>query len=291
MTRTRYLIAALLQNFGVLRKNKRMSDASYEMQLMQDGEEILGAYCWQNTEKIDDVSSEYWRLRGLAKEKEELVNRVRKAETILADAHRTKIDVLNSNRERETPLTQRREELADSLKSLKSEYEEVMSRALSTKKRHGALKLKLQFLQSEGNAEADDIQDCLSNLSSLRNDFMAEKDELEKVKQSIASVEEEIAELKSGGRRKFAPSDSETGEAYAQISRANKEVASAQVKLSEIEEEQAKLYRNIGHYLNLNGKARESLTACRAHRPLLSQIQLLRQSIKRNRRLMERIGH
>ncbi|MFT6382553.1 MAG: hypothetical protein ACJAXZ_004055, partial [Akkermansiaceae bacterium] len=63
MTRTRFSIAALLQSFGVIRKTRRLTDSAFEMHLMQDGEELLGSFCWRNLEEIEDLSMEYWNLR------------------------------------------------------------------------------------------------------------------------------------------------------------------------------------------------------------------------------------
>ena len=73
MTRTRYMIATFLQYFGVGRKVKRLTDAAFETHLMQDGEEILGAYCWKNIENIEELSMEYWNLRRLEREGFEVV--------------------------------------------------------------------------------------------------------------------------------------------------------------------------------------------------------------------------
>ena len=87
MTRIRFGFAVIFQSFGLLRKTKRMTDAAFETHLMQDGEELLGKYCWKNIESIEDLSMEYWNIRRLEREQKEIHGKIEEAEKILQEAH------------------------------------------------------------------------------------------------------------------------------------------------------------------------------------------------------------
>lgn len=285
MTRTRYLIASLLRAFGVTRKNRRLTDAAYEMHLMQDGEEILGAFCWPQTEPIEDLETAYWNLRRLEKEKQEILSKVRAAEEILGGAHQQKFDAITSGREKESPFNDRIVTLNTKIKELTIDHDACMSRALAIKKRHEAFKMKLQVLQSEPGNHEPEIQECVKKLASLRQDFTDEKQALASLRERIAATKEKLKNFRERASKSLQGSNAKTSEAYARISEANKDISNHRAKLALIEDEQAVLYREVGHFLNLNARRRDCQNACRQHRAILSQVQLLLASVRRNRAL------
>ena len=160
MTRTRYLIASLLRAFGVTRKNKRLTDAAYEMHLMQDGEEILGAFCWPQTEPIEDLETAYWNLRRLEKEKQEILGKVRAAQEILGGAHQQKFDAITSGREKESTFNDRIATPNTKIKELTIDHDSCMSCPLALKERHEAFKMKLQVLEKDPDSKEPDDQEC-----------------------------------------------------------------------------------------------------------------------------------
>ncbi|MEN8678672.1 MAG: hypothetical protein ABF391_01370, partial [Akkermansiaceae bacterium] len=146
MTQSRYLIASLLQNFGVRRKARRMTDAAFEMHLMQDGEEILGAYCWRNIEHIEELSMEYWNLRRLEREEANLLSKVREAEKTLADAQKQRASYLDRSKGQGEDYLDERNTLLESIEEVNKERDSLMAEAIRTKKKHSALKMKVKVL-------------------------------------------------------------------------------------------------------------------------------------------------
>ncbi|MGC6459615.1 MAG: hypothetical protein ACON4R_14770 [Akkermansiaceae bacterium] len=288
MTRSRYIVATILRNFGLVRKTKRLTDAAYEMHLMQDGEEILGALCWPKTEAIDDLSLHYWNLRRLGKEKEEIIERLQEAEEILTKAQKQKTDVLVSSNERKSPFAEKKEEYAITLKQLIAEHDSLMNKALATRRRHSAFKMKLQVMKNEPGGNDTAIKECLQNLASLRKTFMEEKEALEEAKGRIAKIRGELGKLEKGTGSTIKRSEARISEAYSRISQANKDITKHRAKLSALQEEQAALYRVVGHFLSLNANRKDCRKACRKHRDILRQVQLLLASIKWNQRLVGR---
>ena len=70
MTSTRYMAARFAQAFGYFRRSQRMADAASETHLLREAEAYLGAMIWENVEKIEALSVEYWNLRKLIKDRD-----------------------------------------------------------------------------------------------------------------------------------------------------------------------------------------------------------------------------
>lgn len=289
MTRSRYLIALALQKFGVLRKAKRLNDLAFERHLMADGEELLGAYCWQNTEEIEDLSLEYWRLKDLDREKNKIMASNRQAEAKMAEAQNAKASLVSVIQERQKPSAQRRAQFVEELKNVQYEYDAQVKQALATKKRHQALKVKLKYLQ-EGSAPQKEIDECLASLADFRKMFISEKSQIDALKNQIDSCQKNLWELEEKIGEQLRGSEGETNLAYASISEANRDITNYKAQLGTIAEEQQKLFRDVGHFLNLNHRRGDCLKACKGHRVLLTQVRLLRTSIDLNRQLAESIS-
>ena len=73
MTPSRYIVARVAQAFGYIRRAQRMADAASEMHLLREAEAQLGSMIWANVENIEELSVEYWNLRKLIKEKQEVL--------------------------------------------------------------------------------------------------------------------------------------------------------------------------------------------------------------------------
>ena len=78
MTSSRYLVARVAQAFGYFRRAQRMADAASEMHLLREAEAQLGATIWEKVENIEELSVEYWNLRKLIKERDEVARKARR---------------------------------------------------------------------------------------------------------------------------------------------------------------------------------------------------------------------
>ncbi|MDB4809436.1 hypothetical protein OAH21_01890, partial [bacterium] len=157
-----------------------MTDAAFEMHLMQDGEEILGAYCWRNIEHIEELSMEYWNLRRLEREEANLLSKVREAEKTLADAQKQRASYLDRSKSQGEDYLNERNTLLESIEEVNKERDSLMAEAIRTKKKHSALKMKVKVkvLQEEGLDEEAEIRKAREELASLREIFTADKERL-----------------------------------------------------------------------------------------------------------------
>ena len=72
MTSSHYLFARIAMAFGYVRKAQRMGEAASEMHLLREAEAQLGAAIWEKVENIEALSVEYWNLRKLVKQNDEV---------------------------------------------------------------------------------------------------------------------------------------------------------------------------------------------------------------------------
>lgn len=290
MTQSRYLIASLLQNFGVRRKARRMTDAAFEMHLMQDGEEILGAYCWRNIEHIEELSMEYWNLRRLEREEANLLSKVREAEKTLADAQKQRASYLDRSKGQGEDYLNERNTLLESIEEVNKERDSLMAEAIRTKKKHSALKMKVKVLQEEGLDEEAEIRKAREELASLREIFTADKERLNSLNEKSTHLEDRLDRIQGKIYLEVNDSKGEATEAFSRISKANRDITKHKAELGVLQEEQGVLFREVGRFLNVNSKRKDCRKACREHRGILEQTRLLFQSIELNRKLVKKLG-
>ena len=291
MTRTRFTIAVILQSFGVLRKNKRLTDAAFELQLMQDGEELLGAFCWPKIEEIEELSMEYWNLRRMEREEKGLIDKLNEAEETLRRAQESRAKLIDQSKDIGQEFIQKREDLFDVIESLNTERDEIMTEATAIKRKHSALKMKSEVLREEGKVDKEKLDQCRVDLRDLKEQFADSKKKLSSLDTEIEIEEERLAQLQKKIEKKMAGSKGATTESFSFISRANRDITDYRAELGVLNEAQSLVFREIGRFLNLNAKREDCRKATKGHRGLSEQTRLLYQSIQWNRNLVARTSH
>lgn len=289
MTRTRYTFAAFSQHFGWGRKTKRLTDAAFEMHLMQDGEEILGAYCWKNIEPIEELSMEYWNLRRLERESQAIRDKVREAEETLAEAQSQRTGVLDCSKDVGQDLLKERECIFEQIEDRNHTRDTLMASAIQTKRKHSALKMKASVLKEEGG-NSEEIAKCREDLAKLRETFLSEKERLSAIEEDISKLAKKLETIQVQIDATLKGTKGEAVEAFSKISQANRDITKHKADLGLILSEQSLLYREVGRFLNINSSRRDCREACREHRGVQEQTRLLHQSIQLNRKLVDRMG-
>lgn len=289
MTRTRYGFAVLLQSFGLIRKTKRLSDIAFEMHLLQDGEELLGAACWANTEQIEELSMEYWTIRRLEREQAAIGEKIAQAEETLNTAQQRRVNLADQSKEAGDELFQTREKLFEDLEKLNNIRDEIMFEAQVTKRKHSALKMKAKVLLEEGNGSEEQIQECRQSLATLKIEFEGTKEKLSQLDFQIDAKDAELAALQQQVDAKLQGSKGKAQESFAQISQANKDITKYLAELGLLQEEHSKHCRDIGRFLSINEKRQDCAQACKDRKGLLEQLRILRKSVQWNRALVDRV--
>ena len=287
MTRSRYAVAAFFQSFGITRNNKRLADAAFELHLMQDGEQLLGAACWSKTEEIEEISMEYWNLRRMERQEKELLEKLSGAENTLHEAQINRAEMLDRSKGAGEELLGQRDEIFAKIEDLSDEREEILANAKTIKRRHAALKMKAEVLREEDN-DTSKLTECSIGLAALKDEFAQSKSDLDEVEARISTEEDILAELQDKIKIKTNGSKGESAKSFSRISKANRDITAFRSELGLLNEEQAKIFREIGRFLNLNAKRHDCRDACKGYRGLLEQTRLLYNSVQMNRKLANR---
>jgi chromosome segregation ATPase len=286
MTPAKFFVARVAQAFGIHRKNKRMSDAANEMHLLRDAETVLGAAVWERVEKIEELSVEYWNLRRLVKERDEIRARVAVCHEQLEIAHGERASLLNSQSEPQQDLLAERQSIMNKLEGLARERDEVVARAREVRRTYDGLKMKLEVLGKESpnaNAELDGVREKLEGLKSkfaeLKQQRSKVAEAIEKGDVELDAMDDKLAEHRQMRREQASG-------AFQIIGEANREISTHRAELGLIETQISQLYSEVGRYISRN---RRRNPACdevsKEHRALVEIMRCLRSSVSMNHRL------
>ena len=290
MNSSRYMVARLLLSFGLHRKTKRLSEATDEMHLLRQAEEILGEDVWEQAEEIEEISVEYWTLRKLKMKKVKLLESAGEAGTILDTSHEERNAALNETNQACLVLEKKRDELIVHSEGLAAERDRVVANAQQVKRKFDASRTKIQVL----NGEADTIEIIKGErkkLASYKVDFASLKVSRDEVGEKIQTLDEKINKIEaaiSEDRKKLRV---DASSAYQSIGKANRVMSKLTAEIGMIQLEMKELHGEVGRYVSNNaGIDPVCTTICRDHARLIAQMQSLRSSIALNHKLAAMAG-
>lgn len=267
-----------------------MTDAAFETHLMRDGEEILGAYCWENTEHIEELSMQYWSLRKLKRAEVSLLAKIKESDSILISAQKQRASEVDRANHLDEIFLDERTTLFESVEELSKDRDVIIAEAAQTKKRHAALKMKVKVLQEEDfSQESSEIQKSRHELAALRETFSNDKIRLEIIDSQLEQLKDQLDQIK-GKIDLETRSINGTSDVFSRISKANRDITKHRADLGIIQEEQATLFHDVGRFLNINSTRIDCREACRGHKLIQEQTRLLQESIELNQKLVDRLS-
>lgn len=289
MTSSRYMVARLAQAFGYFRKSQRMADAASEMHLLRESEAFLGAAIWEKVEPIEALSVEYWNLRKLIKERDDVRIRLDACQERLDLAHEERAQLLNSTPEVNQEVIDQRIALLTELEDLAHQRDQVVADAREVRRAYVGLKMKLEVLSSEasdGTPNKQEIAKVKERLLDLKGRFADLKDEririgklIEEGDAKVDLVDEKLKEQRQERRVKAS-------EAFHVIGEGNKEISGLRAESGLIDTRMRQLYAEIGRYVSRHTHQDPACAAAAAsHRGLVDVMRALRRSIALNHRL------
>lgn len=289
MTPTGYYIARLAQAFGMFRRAQRMSDAAGEMHLLREAEAVLGSMVWEEVQDLEPVAVEYWNLRKLVKEREQVRLRIADCEQRLALAHDERARLLGAIPETNQELVDRRTTLLDELEELSVRRDLVVAEAREVRRAFEGMRMKLEFVSNEPGETAEKeerIRAVNARLAELKQRFEELKTEraelarsLEKGDALVDEVDARLADLRLARRE-------EASVAFAAIGEGNKEISTLRVECSLLDTQMRQLYAEIGRYVSRNhGRSAACQAATQSCTGLVEVMRALRRSIAYNHRL------
>ena len=289
MTSTRYFVARFAQAFGFFRRAQRMSDAASEMHLLREAEAYLGAAIWENVESIEALSVEYWNLRKLIKEREEVRSRLAACQEMLDRAHEERSKLLNNTPEENQDLLAERAALLAELEQLAHKRDRIVADAREVRRAYVGLKMKLEVLTNEGQGSGgnqEQIAKVKARLLELKTRFSELKIERIQIGEAIeeGDVKVDLVDEKLKARRQELRL--QASDAFQVIGEGNKEISLLRAESGVIDTRMRQLYAEIGRYVSRHANHDPACAAAsRSHHGLVDVMRAMRRSIALNHRL------
>jgi chromosome segregation ATPase len=289
MTPTRYAIARFAQAFGYFRRSQRMGDAASEMHLLREAEAQLGAAIWEKVENIEALSVEYWNLRKLIKERDEVRAKLADCQTRLDEAHEQRSQLLNAVPEVHQDLLDKRGALLGELEALALERDRIIATARDVRRAYAGLKMKLEVLINEaegGKSNQEELDKVKSRLTELKTQFAELKQERIRVGEAIELGDTKIDAIDVQLNEKRQERRQLASEAFQVIGEGNKEISLLRAESGLLDTQMRQLYAEIGRYVSRNANQDTACAvAVASHRGLVDVMRALRRSIALNHRL------
>lgn len=286
MTSTRYYMARFAQAFGYFRKNHRMADAASEMHLLREAEAQLGAAIWEKVENIEELSVEYWNLRKFSKEKDLVRKKLVECQVRLDQAHEERATVLNSTPEVHQELLDERVALLTELEKLATRRDEIVAEAREVRRTYDGLKMKLEVLGNEPNADKHAIQSVKDRLAGLKGRFSELKQKRIRIGTEIEEGDAKVDLVDAKLNEKRMARRVHASEAFQVIGDGNKEMSILRAESGLLDTQMRQLYAEIGRYVSRHAAVHPGCaTAASSHRGLIDVMRALRRSIALNHRL------
>jgi chromosome segregation ATPase len=286
MTPTKFFIARVAQAFGINRKSKRMSDAANEMHLLRDAETVLGAAVWEHVEKIEELSVEYWNLRRLVKERDEIRAKVASCNEKLELAHNDRAELLNSQAEPHHELMAQRQAIMAKLETVARDRDAVVARAREVRRAYEGMKMKLEVIGKESSEDHPELTTVREKLEDLKLKFNELKLLRAKVAKELEEGDAELDKLDAELARLRKERRDQASKAFQVIGEANRDISTHRAELGLIETQISQLYSEIGRYVSRNRHRNPACAeASKEHHSLVDVMRCLRSSVSMNHRL------
>lgn len=289
MTRTRYFVARFAQAFGYVRRTQRLSDAASEMHLLREAESYLGQAIWEKVEHIEHLSMEYWNLRKLSKNLNEVRAKLAATQSKLDQAHENRTNLLNHIPESNQELLDHRASLLNEIGELSQTRDDIVATAREVRRSYVGLKMKLDVLTHQGDGQlANDAETTTvkQRLRELKTHFSELKQKRLEIGQKIDAADNKVSEIDEQLKNEKRQQRVLASSAFEIISDGNKEISVLRAESGLLETRMRQHYAEIGRYVCLNAHRDVSCAAAaKSHRGLIDVMHALQHSIALNHRL------
>ncbi|MCW1883748.1 hypothetical protein OKA04_03345 [Luteolibacter flavescens] len=284
MTTTRYIFARIAQAFGVNRRQRRMSEAASEMHLLREAEQVLGQSVWERVEEVEELGVEYWNLRKLIKERNEIGTKLAECEAFLADAHDQRSSLLNAKSDSQLELEEKRASLLTELETLAKDRDLVIQQAREIRRVYDGLKMKLEVTQHDGVTSA--TEKTKSRMLELKSQFTQLKHDRDRIAASIADGDAMVDTIDAELSEERQKHRAEASVAFQQIGQANRDISSFKAQQGLIDTQMRQLYSEIGRHVSRNAFINDQCrSAAKGHIQMIDVMRALRKSVAMNHRL------
>lgn len=289
MTRAKYLQTKLLIKLGIGPSDRVRVTAATEAHLLRDAEGTIGNLAWEDVESIDNLSSDYWELRKLAKRHHEISAKIEPIAKELQLAQESRKALLENNSDKTSSKSRQRDENKRQSERLGRERTSIIAEGLELRRKLNGLQTKIEVISEESSGTSElQLQNARSEITENEERFEKLRRRRSAVEDKIKQLHEEETQLSEDLEREERGTKDEMKAQFNEISRLNKELTDYGNELGGIHKEAEPLYTSIGKYLISHAYDSEVKTATKKHRALLKLVDKIQDSYTRNQELLKR---
>jgi chromosome segregation ATPase len=283
-----YAVRTVAARFGVVAPRHYLRTATEETILLKQAEILVGKLAWQEVEHVEDLTTEYWRLRQLEAEEGRLQetletsrqdhDRVQRQSEMPETIFTPKLEEINGRLEKE------REHLTARLQSLQEE----IHKAEVLRKKFNGLKLKLSVLKAEG-APAEVLDPVRAGLHEVKSAYGDLARNVENLREEIGLLENKAKAIESEEENVRAQISHHQRTLTREVSDVSRRLVETHSRLKVIDGEKQELFGRIGKFLcrGSGAEAPELRPVIARFRPIINRARALARSIEFNRRLAD----
>ena len=264
--------------------------------MLRQAEEILGEYIWEKVENIEAVNVEYWNLRKHQIAMEKLEGEIQGANEILEASHEKRNIILNDTTDTSAPLEETKEGLLAKSAKMAADRDAILAKAKQIKRNLEASATKVTVLKSQeekglGVDNQELIQQENDRQAAYKRDFVDLKKERERLRIEMEAMNCRISDIDvelNASRKRLRD---KAVSAYHNIGEATRNQSKLRAEVGMNEQEMSLYFSEIGQYVSSNiDKDPACAEVCGDHATLVTQIQMLRNSIELNHKLAAKAG-
>jgi chromosome segregation ATPase len=284
-----YIVRRFFRSFGVFRSHQVRTQLSKEKQIVSEAEDLLGRLAWRDTQNIQELAGQYWKMTDFERQQERLRTEGEHF-AVENDDVRDTLDSIENHYSGEIGQMKedkriRMEKAIDIMRAI----DEVKEAAEYREGIFNGLEMKIKVLREEDPAAyGDEIRKTLVSMEQIQeqldrdNGIISKRTaQLDSVENEVAKIEEEIDALKLEMAR-------ETADVRTEIGRLSKKVAEVSAKIGALQNLKNDLSYEVGQFLSQNAYSRNPVVrpVLKKHRAIISKILYFRRSIDYHVRLL-----
>ena len=292
MTPTRYALARIAQSFGYVRKGHRLADAAAESHLLREAEAHLGMLVWEKVESVDSLAVEYWNLRKLISESDEVRQKIAACKESVHQTQEERVELISGKSDPNDPATAERSRLIDELEKLVHRRDALVEEAREVRRMYVGTKTKIEVLKDErdkngvGDDHLEKIGQVGSRLLEIKKQFETLKESRKEVGLEIERTERELDQVEEKIKVQRQEKQKKAAEAFQLIGEMNRQLSQLKARVGLIELQMRQLYMDIGRHVSLSSCSNPQFTeVARDQSQLIRVMRALRRSISYNHKL------
>lgn len=286
-----YFVRRFFRTFGLQQSHRVRTQLSKEKQIVSEAEDLLGRLAWRDTQNIQELAGQYWKMTDYERQQERLRTQgedlaveneqVRDTLEKIEDHYSVQIGKLKEEKRI------RMEKAIDIMAAI----DEVRDAAEYREGIFNGLEMKVKVLQEEdesGGVYADEVGKTLASMEQIQVQLDRDEQVIAKRTAQLNAIEDEVEEIEEEIGLVKQEMARETAGVRTEIGRLSKQVAEVSAKIGALQNLKNDLSYEVGQFLSQNAYSRspEVRGVLKKHRAIITKILYFRRSIDYHARLL-----